>query len=194
MNLHIYRNFKLLQWKVLAGFCLSGTAHSPLFIFMYSFFKFQWLPAWRVGWEGKKEERCKTAGSKHLTGGCQHPLPVVCRLGSGAVGQSAPPPPTNSIYLRVCRIWLRRCSFHDDPFWRKYNVSGKKRRGFLLPYRFIIEHEPPMETLKLTKNKECSECWVISCLFSLILTAAVGNAKQIFQPRVWFLAFHLKVL
>lgn len=46
----------------------------------------------------KRAERrgAKTAGSKRLTGGCQHPLPVVCRRSSGALGQSAPSGPFTS--------------------------------------------------------------------------------------------------
>lgn len=91
-----------------------------------SFFPFQWLPAWRVGWEKRKRRKraAKTAGSEHLTGGCRHPHPVVCRLGSGALGQSAPSAPFTS---GCAGFGSEGAPFHHDPLWRKYNVSGKKR-------------------------------------------------------------------
>lgn len=83
--------------------------------------------------EGEEQNSRKQALNRRM------PTPCSCRV-PARFRCSGPISSLLSIYLRVCRIWLRRCTFRDDPFWRKYNVSGKKRRGFLLRYRFIIEH------------------------------------------------------
>lgn len=144
----------------------STLLHLHLVLF---FFQFQWLPAGKVGWAKDKKktekENSKTAGSKHLTGGCQHPLPVVCRLGSGVLGQPAPSGPFTS---GCAEFGWEGALSAMTPFWRKYNVSGKKKEMILLRHRFNVEHEPPEETLKWTKNKERAECRVICCLFFLI--------------------------
>lgn len=109
--------------------------HLHLIIFFFNSNDFlieEWDERGKKG-EGEEQNSRKQALNRRM------PTPCSCRV-PARFRCSGPISSLLSIYLRVCRIWLRRCTFRDDPFWRKYNVSGKKRRGFLLRYRFIIEH------------------------------------------------------
>lgn len=181
------------------GLCLFGTTRNtqpPPHLYLTLFFPHSndFLLEERDERNKKEKENRKTAGSKHLTGGCRHPHPVVCRPGSGALGQSASSP---SVYLRVCQIWLRRCPFpswpsleevkHLDFTAHPEEPSAQAHNGALNPLSTQQRH-------KSEQRRKNVLGWVVSWLFPLIFTAAEGEAKHTIRHSGWHLAFHLKVL
>lgn len=97
----------------------------------------------------RKKKKHTTAGSNRLTGGCRHPLPVVCRLGSGAPGQSAPPGPFTSGRVRIGRegaLSIMTPSGGSIMFL-------ERKRGFYCLLRIIIEQWPPPPSHRPTDIK-----------------------------------------
>lgn len=88
----------------------------------------------------RKKKKAQNSRKRALNG--RMPTPSSCRVPT-RLRCSGPISSLRSIYLRACQIWPRRSTFHRGAFWRKYNVSGKKRRGFYCLLRFIIEQWPP---------------------------------------------------